>query len=131
MELDRIMSNENSFRYTYSAPENQEVLNIRKKYLPQEEAKLEERMRLDHQVQSSGVLEVLCTGIGGALEFVLGMCLSMNIIGNTMWQGILLGQVGAVGMLAAYPVYRRFFEKAKTQHTPRILALTEELTGNN
>ena len=36
------MEQQNGFSYTYSAPENQEVLNIRKKYLPQEESKLEE-----------------------------------------------------------------------------------------
>ena len=31
---------ENAFFYTYSATSNQEVLSIRKKYLPKEEAKL-------------------------------------------------------------------------------------------
>lgn len=123
------MTNENTFHYTYSAPENQEVLNIRKKYLPQEESKMEELMRLDRLVQSSGVMEALCAGIGGALVFGLGMCLAMKVIGNAMWLGILLGLIGAAGMLAAYPVYRRFFEKAKIQHTPRILELTAELTG--
>lgn len=123
------MTNENTFHYTYSAPENQEVLNIRKKYLPQEESKMEELMRLDRLVQSSGVMEALCAGIGGALVFGLGMCLAMKIIGNAMWLGILLGLIGAAGMLVAYPVYRRFFEKAKIQHTPRILELTAELTG--
>lgn len=123
------MTNENSFHYTYSAPENQEVLDIRKKYLPQEETKLEELKRLDSLVQSSGVVESLCAGIGGALVFGLGMCLSMKVIGNAMWLGILLGLIGAAGMLAAYPVHRRFFEKAKAQYAPRILELTAELTG--
>lgn len=122
--------NEITFHYTYSATENQEVLNIRKKYLPQEETKMEELMRLDHQVQSSGVMEALCAGIGGALVFGLGMCLAMKVIGNAMWLGILLGLIGTVGMLTAYPVYRKSFEKAKQEHTPRILELTAELTGN-
>lgn len=125
------MSNENSFQYTYSAPENQEVLKIRKKYLPREETKMEELMRLDHLVQNSGVMESLCTGFGGALVFGLGMCFAMEVIGKAMWLGILLGLVGAVGMLFAYPVYRKIFEKAKQQYAPRILELTAELTGNN
>ena len=123
------MTNENMFHYTYSAPENQEVLNIRKKYLPQEETKMEELVRLDRLVQSSGVMEALCAGIGGALVFGLGMCLAMKVIGNAMWLGILLGMIGSVGMLTAYPVYRKIFEKVKSQHTPRILELTAELTG--
>ena len=56
---------ENAFSYTYSATCNQEVLSIRKKYLPQEETKLEELKRLDYLVQNFGVTESLCAGIGG------------------------------------------------------------------
>lgn len=123
------MNNENSFSYTYSAPENQEVLNIRKKYLPREETKLEELKRLDNLVQSSGVMEALTMGIGGCLVFGLGMCLSMKIIGNAMWLGILLGLIGTASMIVAYPVYRKFFEKSKQKYTPRILELTAELSG--
>ena len=124
------MANENTFHYTYSAPESQEVLNIRKRYLPREETKMEELMRLDHQVQSSGIMESLCAGIGGALIFGLGMCLAMEVIGHMVWLGVILGLIGAAGMLLAYPVYRKFFAKAKAQYAPRILQLTEELSGN-
>lgn len=119
----------NSFSYTYSAKENQEVLNIRKKYLPQEETKLEELKRLDHLVQNSGVMEALIVGILGCLVFGLGMCLAMQVIGNAMWLGILLGIVGAIGMIFAYPVNRKYYNKVKSQHLPRILELTAELTG--
>jgi len=59
--------NENAFSYTYSAACNQEILNIRKKYLPREETKLEELKRLDSLVRNSGVTESLCAGIGGCL----------------------------------------------------------------
>lgn len=123
-------NNENTFSYTYSAKENQEVLRIRKKYTLQEESKLEELKRLDNLVQSSGATESLCAGIGGTLVFGLGMCLAMEVIGHTIWLGVILGLVGMAGMLFAYPVYRKFFEKAKAQYTPRILQLTEELSGN-
>ena len=121
--------NENAFSYTYSAPENQEVLNIRKKYLPQEESKLDELKRLDHLVQNSGVTESLCAGIGGCLVFGLGLCFAMEVIGHMIWLGVILGLVGTVGMLAAFPVYRKYFNKAKAQHTPRILELAAELSG--
>lgn len=124
------MNNENTFSYTYSAPENQEVLNIRKKYMPQEETKLEELKRLDNLVQNSGIVESLTVGIGGCLVFGLGMCFAMKVIGDCLWLGILLGLIGAVGMLFAYPVHRKFFEKAKSQYAPRILELSAELTGN-
>ena len=121
--------NENAFSYTYSAACNQEVLNIRKKYLPQEETKLEELKRLDHLVRNSGVIQSLCAGIGGCLIFGFGLCLAMEVIGHMIWPGVILGLVGAAGMFLAFPVYRKFFNKAKLQHAPRILELAAELSG--
>ena len=121
--------NEKAFSYTYSATCNQEVLNIRKKYLPREETKLEELKRLDSLVQNSGVTESLCAGMVGCLIFGLGLCLAMEVVGQMIWLGVILGFIGAVGMLVAFPVYRRFFNKAKAQHTPRILELAAELSG--
>ena len=120
---------ENTFSYTYSAACNQEVLNIRKKYLPKEESKLEELKRLDHLVQNAGVVESLCAGIGGCLIFGLGLCLAMEVIGHMVWLGIVLGLVGVTGMLAAFPVYRKYFNKAKAQCAPRILELADALSG--
>ncbi len=123
------MSNEVTFSYNYSARENREVQEIRKKYLPQEESKLEELKRLDRCVQESGMMESLIVGIAGALVFGLGMCFDMGVIGNSMLLGILLGLVGAVGIFAAYPVYRKIFFKTKAKYAPRILELTAELSG--
>lgn len=123
------MEQQNAFSYTYSAPENQEILSIRSKYLPRAESKLEELKRLDKQVQSSGVVEALSIGVAGCLIFGLGMCLAMEVIGSAMWLGILLGVIGAGAMLLAYPVNRRLFAKAKRAYAPRILELTDELSG--
>lgn len=120
---------DNTFHYTYRAQEIQEVLNIRKKYLPKEETKLEELKRLDSLVQNSGIAESLILGVGGCLVFGLGMCLAMEVIGNIMWLGILLGLIGTVGMILAYPVNRKCYNKAKAEHAPRILELTAELSG--
>ena len=126
------MNQENTFSYKYSAKENQEVQEIRKKYLPQSESKLDELKRLDGYVQNSGVLESLCVGISSSLIFGLGMCLTMQVIGNGALMkvlGVLVGIVGIVGILAAYPVYRSIFSKTKAKYTPKILELTEELSN--
>ena len=126
------MNQENTFSYKYSAKENQEIEEIRKKYLPQSESKLDELKRLDGYVQNSGVLESLCVGISSSLIFGLGMCLTIQIIGNGAWMialGVLFSIVGMVGMLAAYPVYRSVFSKTKTKYTPKILELIEELSN--
>ena len=126
------MNQDTTFVYKYSAKENKEVQEIRNKYLPREESKLEELKRLDYMVQRSGIIESLCFGIGGALVFGLGLCLAMQIIGNGIFMitlGVFLGIIGMCGMFAAYPVYRKVFSATKEKYTPRILELTAELTG--
>jgi len=125
------MHDEHTFQYTYSAPRNQEVLHIRSKYLPQEESKLELLRRLDREVRHSGAPAALSVGVVGCLIFGFGLCLSMEIIGSVMWLGTLLGLAGTVMMLAAYPVYRRCFSRAKAAYAPQILQLSAELMGEH
>lgn len=128
------MNQETTFIYNYSAKENKEIQDIRSKYLPREESKLEELKRLDYTVQNSGMVESLCAGIGGVLMFGLGLCLAMQVIGSGVFSivlGILLGIVGMIGMIIAYPVYRKMMQKAKAEYAPRILQLTDELMMKN
>lgn len=125
------MENNITFHYKYSAKQNLEVQEIRKKYLPKAESKLEELKRLDQQVQAAGQWQSLAAGIGGCLVFGLGLCLAMQVIGNSIGFGVLLGLAGIVGMLAAFPIYRWKFCKAKATLSPRILELASELTGEN
>ena len=123
------MTNENTFQYTYSAPQNQEVLRIREKYLPKEETKLDELRRLDAAVHNAGTAKALAIGVCNALMFGLGMSLALQVIGNSTGVGILLGILGVFGMGFAYPVYKKEFGKAKEEYKPRILEITAELTG--
>jgi len=125
------MTNEKTFQYTYSASVNQEVLNIRKKYIPQEETKLEELKRLDRLVQNSGVAESLIVGVGGCLVFGFAMCFGLGVFGHITWPSIFLGLIGTAGMMSAYPINRKVFHKAKEKYGPHILELTAELTGKN
>ena len=124
------MEQKEGFSYTYSAPANQEVLNIRKKYLPQEETKMEELKRLDRIVHNSGVTEALIVGVGGCLVFGVGMCFGLGVFGSVTWPAVIFGLVGAAGMTFAYPVNRKCYNKMKDQHLSRILELTDELSSN-
>lgn len=129
-DKDNVISQENTFSYKYSAMENKEIQEIRKRYLPQSESKLEELKHLDMQVQNAGMVESLCTGIIGCLIFGLGMCLAIQVIGTgigMMVLGIVIGLIGMAGILVAYPVCRRKQRKAKEKFSPRIVELTEEL----
>jgi len=125
------MNQDTTFIYRYSAKENKEIKEIRRKYLPREESKFEELKRLDYTVQTSGMVESLCSGIGGALVFGLGLCLAMQVIGSGVFLialGMLLGIIGMVSMIVAYPIYRKVFGKTKEKLAPRILELAAELT---
>lgn len=121
--------NKDTFTYSYSAPENKEVQEIRNRYLPKQESKLEELRRLDHEVQMAGMMESLIVGIGGCLVFGVGLCLAMHIIGNSFLLGVFVDIIGAAAMIAAYPVYRYISAKTKARLVPKILQLTNELSG--
>lgn len=119
------------FRYNYSAEQNREVQEIRKRYLPREESKLEELKRLDRKVQTSGQIQSLTIGIIGCLIFGTGMCFALGVLGISMILGVILGLLGVLVMLPAYPVYRRCRSKAKAAHQDRILELAAELSGES
>jgi len=116
-----------TFNYTYSAARNKEVENIRNKYIPREESKLERLKKLDLRVQMAGTIESLCFGIVGALVFGIGMCFFLDVFAGAAWLTALLMVLGAVIMIPAYPIYRRIACKTKTELTPEILRLSEEI----
>ena len=125
-EREDIVENQ-IFSYTYSASVNKEVQEIRKKYIPKEESKLDILKRLDRQVQNAGTLESLAAGILGALIFGVGMCAGLDVIGG----GMILCIVGVFLMIPAYPLYRILSNKAKEKYVPQILKLTDEIENFN
>ena len=134
IDMESVMNQENSFHYKYSAVENREIEDIRKKYLPAVESKMGELKRLDAQVEKAGVANALCIGIVGSLIFGLGLCFAMHVLGTgvlTMLLGIMLGLAGILMMAMAYPVYRKTQQKMKEELTPGILALSNELINGN
>ena len=117
----------NTFSYNYSAERSREVESIRRKYMPKEESKLEKLKRLDLCVQTAGTIESLCFGIVGALVFGLGMCFFLDVFEGAAWLSALFMIVGSLIMIPAYPIYRRIARKTKTELTPEILRLSEEI----
>ena len=115
------------FTYNYSAVRNKEVESIRRKYLPEEENKLETLKRLDYKVQSAGMIESLCIGIIGALVFGIGMCFFLEVFAGVTWLTALFMIVGTLLMIPAYPIYRRIAHRTKEKLTPEILRLSEEI----
>ena len=115
-----------SFHYTYSAKQQEEIQSIRKKYLPQED-KMEQLRRLDQSVTRKGTAVALFVGIIGCLVLGVGMCCTMVWADTLFIPGIIVGIVGIAGVSAAYPLYAYITKKQKEKLAPEILRLTEEL----
>lgn len=121
------MENKESFHYTYSAKQQAEIRNIRKKYLPAAEDKMEQLRRLDRSVTEKGSVIALIFGILGTLLLGVGMCCAMAWQGWTFVPGIGIGVIGIVLICLAYPLYERITAKERERLAPAILQLTEEL----
>ena len=126
------MENKEGFHFTYSAAQQQEVEDIRKKYLPKEEDKMEQLRKLHAIPTQKAQAASLAVGIIGALIMGTGMSLAMTEIGAALGSlamviGILVGIVGMVLVALAYPLYNRVLKKERQRIAPRILQLTDEL----
>jgi len=126
------MENKESFHFAYSAAQQQEVENIRKKYLPKEEDKMEQLRKLHAIPTQKAQAAALAVGIIGTLIMGTGMSFAMTDIGAVLGSlamviGIAVGIVGMVLVALAYPVYNRVLKKQREKLAPQILQLTDEL----
>mgnify|MGYP003529555400 FL=1 len=120
--------NENEvFSYTYSAKEQEEVKQIRKKYMPKEADKMEQLRRPDRSVTRKGAAVSIVMGIIGALTLGIGMCCAMVWMGQWFIPGIVIGLVGIILVSLAYPLYTHITQKEREKVAPEILRLTDEL----
>lgn len=116
-----------TFRYTYSAEEQEELKRIRTKYLPKEENKMEQLRRLDQSVSQKGTMAAIIVGVIGTLLLGLGMSCAMVWMGAWFIPGILMGVVGIAIIAAAYPLYNHVIKKERKKIAPEIFRLTDEL----
>lgn len=119
--------NKETFSYTYSAKQQEEIERIRKKYMPPEEDKMEQLRRLDRSVTQKGTTFSLIAGILGTLLLGIGMCCTMVWSDNLFIPGIMIGLIGIAVLTAAYPLYQHITKKEREKIAPEILRLTNEL----
>lgn len=119
-----------TFTYTYSAKEQEEIKKIRDKYAPptKEESSIEQLRRLDKSATKGATVVSLIVGILSALIMGVGMCCTML----PGWEryfipGVAVGVVGIIGMIAAYPVYTHMVRRKRAKLSSEILKLSEEL----
>lgn len=119
---------EDTFQYTYSAKQQEEVQRIRKKYLPRQEDKMEQLRQLDRSSTRKGTVVSVIVGVAGCLLMGIGMCCTMVWMGWLFVPGIVLGLLGIAVMAAAYPLYNSVTRRERERLAPQILKLTEELS---
>ena len=117
-----------TFYYTYSAKQQEEIQNIRKKYLAREEDKMEQLRRLDRSATKKGAILSTVLGVVSCLLLGVGMCCTMVWMDRWFVPGIVIGVIGIIGVAAAYPLYARITKKEREKLAPQILKLTEELS---
>lgn len=117
-----------TFNYTYSAKQQEEIKKIRDKYLSKEENKMERLRRLDASASRPGAIASVTLGTVSTLLLGVGMCCTM--VWGDAWfiPGIIVGLLGMAGIVAAYPVYIHITRKQRKKLAPEILRLTDELT---
>lgn len=120
------------FNYTYSALQQEEITNIRKKYMAPEENKMEQLRRLDRQATQKAQAWAIAVGVIGALILGTGMSLAMTELsgflgGTAMFIGIPVGVAGIILVALAFPLYNRILKKERQRIAPEILRLTDEL----
>lgn len=121
-----------TFHYTYSAKQQEEIRNIRSKYLPKEEQedKMDKLRRLDQSTTRKGTAVSIAVGVAGCLLLGIGMCCSMVWMEQWFIPGIIIGLIGIVCVAVAYPLYKRITEKERERIAPQILELTKELSDS-
>ena len=118
--------NNESFTYTYSAKQQEEIKRIRQKYVPRKEDKMEQLRRLDQSATKPGTIVALAIGIVGAL--ILGIGMTCVLVWTDLFVlGIIVGVIGIAGVSLAYPLYNAVTKKQREKLAPQIKQLSDEL----
>lgn len=100
---------------------------IAKDYAPKDNSKIVALKKLDNRAKLPAIVFAYACGITSALVFGTGMCMAMQVIGNSMALGIIIGIIGMLGCAVNYPIYKRMLEKGKAKYAYEIVQLAKEI----
>ncbi len=101
-------------------------------YAPKDTSKVIALRKLDAKAKRPASIFTYTFGLIAALIAGVGMCLSMNVIGNgstaMLVLGIIIGIIGLVGMGVNYPIYKKLLEQGKQKYAYEIVELAKEIS---
>ena len=101
--------------------------SIAKDYAPKENSKIKALKKLDNRAKLPSIIFTYACGIISALVFGTGMCMAMQVIGNSMALGIIIGIIGMIGCGVNYPIYKKMLAKGKAKYAYEIVQLAREI----
>ena len=105
--------------------------SIAKEYAPKGHSKILALRKLDARAKRPATIFTYTWGIIFTLIFGTGMCLGMQVIGNStthMELGIIVGIVGMIGCGINYPIYKKILECGKKKYAFEIVELAREIS---
>lgn len=107
--------------------------HLANEYAPKDDSKVIALRKLDARAKLPATVFTYSVGMISALIAGVGMCLSMNVIGNgssvSFVLGVIIGLVGLAGMGINYPVYKKMLAKGKQKYAFEIMELAKEISG--
>ena len=102
--------------------------SIAKEYAPKDSSKIMALRKLDRKAKLPATIFTYTFGIISSLVFGTGMCLAMQVIGNNMMLGVIIGIVGMLGCGVNYPIYKKMLEGGKQKYAFEIVQLAKEIS---
>lgn len=103
--------------------------HIANEYSAKKETKVIALKKLDRKAKQPANIFVYTNGIVMSLILGLGMCLSMNVIGNGRFMvlGIIIGILGLIGVSTNYFSYKKILANSKNKYAQDIIRLANEI----
>ena len=98
-------------------------------YAPKDASKIIALKKLDRKAKLPATICAYSLGIIASLIAGLGMCLSMNVIGNGKFiLGIVFGIIGLAGIAMNYLLYLKLLKINKQKYAFEIVELAKEIS---
>ena len=102
--------------------------SIAKEYAPKNKSKIVALRKLDAKAKRPATIFTYTFGIISSLVLGTGMSFAMQVIGNHMILGIIIGIIGMIGCGVNYPIYKKILESGKKKYAYEIVELAREIS---